>query len=192
MEEVEVPLEQVQEQVEHAHESQEGHSGSHTGHGKTGWVTWAALLSAILAVLAAISALLAGSRVNEAMMDQMKASDQWGYYQAKGIKSAILETRAELLDAQTEAGKAVQEKIEKYADDQSEIQEKAEDFEKRSEENFHQHEAFAHGVTFFQIAIAVTAIAVLAKRRRFLFASAAFGVVGIFFLIQGIIVKFTV
>jgi hypothetical protein len=45
------------------------------------------LSTAILAVSAAIAGLLSGQHVNEAMMNQMKASDQWNYYQAKSIKS---------------------------------------------------------------------------------------------------------
>jgi Ni/Fe-hydrogenase subunit HybB-like protein len=181
MEEAEIPLDQVQEQVEHV-----THGSGHKQH--TGWITWAALLSAILAVLAAVSALYAGSRANEAMMDQMRASDQWSYYQAKGIKSAILESRLELFE---KMGKNIsaqsKEKLAKYSEEQKEIQNKAEHFEKVSEANFEQHEIFAHAVTFFQIAIAVTAIAVLAKRRRFLFVSGVFGLIGAGYLVQGLL-----
>jgi len=42
-----------------------------------------------LAVLAAIAGLLSGSHANEAMMSQIDAADQWGFYQAKSIKAAI-------------------------------------------------------------------------------------------------------
>ena len=190
MEEVEIPLESVNEQVEHAHGHQQGHGGGgHQQH--VNWITWAALISAVLAVLAAVSALYAGSRVNEAMMKQMKSSDQWAYYQAKGIKAAVLETRLSLLEklphgAEGEIAEKTKAKLEKYAEEQKEISEKAEHFEKESEENFEHHEVFAHAVTLFQIAIAVTAIAVLAKRRRFLVVSLAFGILGTGFLVKGL------
>ena len=36
--------------------------------------------------LAAIAALLAGHAANEALLEQIKASDQWSYYQSKSIK----------------------------------------------------------------------------------------------------------
>jgi len=38
-----------------------------------------ALSTAILAVLAAIAGLLSGKHANEAMMNQIEASDQWNY-----------------------------------------------------------------------------------------------------------------
>src|SRR5437868_2521744 len=55
-----------------------------------------ALSTALLAAIAAVASLLAGSTVNEALVLkseatqlQAQASDQWAYYQAKGIKGAI-------------------------------------------------------------------------------------------------------
>ena len=77
MEEAEVPIEHLHEQV---HETAE-HSGET-------WISWVALSTAVLAVLAAIASLLSGQHANEAVMDQIEASDQRNYYQAKGIKAA--------------------------------------------------------------------------------------------------------
>src|SRR6478672_2474172 len=85
MEESEVPLEHLHEQVHHSAE----HSGET-------WISWVALSTAILAALAAIAALLSGRHVNEAMMNQIEASDQWNYYQAKGIKAAVLDAKMSL------------------------------------------------------------------------------------------------
>src|ERR1019366_4557339 len=57
---------------------------------------WISLTTGILAALAAIASLRAGATVNEALVLkteatrlQAEASDQWAYYQAKGIKGAI-------------------------------------------------------------------------------------------------------
>src|SRR5213082_867678 len=57
-----------------------------------------ALTTAVLAAVAAIAALKAGSTANEALVLkteaarlQAEASDQWAYYQAKGIKLAVAE-----------------------------------------------------------------------------------------------------
>src|SRR5450756_2527021 len=57
-----------------------------------------ALSTALFAALAAIAALKAGATVNEALVLkteaarlQAEASDQWAYYQAKGIKAAVAE-----------------------------------------------------------------------------------------------------
>lgn len=60
---------------------------------------WISLTTGILAALAAIASLRAGATVNEALVLkteatrlQAQASDQWAYYQAKGIKSAIAQS----------------------------------------------------------------------------------------------------
>jgi hypothetical protein len=68
MEEAEVPLEHLHEEIHH-----------HAEHDGTPWISWVALSTAVLAVLAAIAGLLSGSHANEAMMNQIEASDQWGY-----------------------------------------------------------------------------------------------------------------
>lgn len=182
MSEIEVPIEKVQQDLEHAaHEGEHGGGGIHQN-----WVTWSALLSAVLAVLAAISALQAGHQVNEAMVSQMRASDSWSYYQAKGIKANVTESRVQILEAiGKETPAELKEKVQRYGEEQKEIQEKAKSFEEASEAHFHKHEIFAEAVTFYQIAIAVTAIAVLARRKHFLFVSLGFGIVGIYFLVQG-------
>src|SRR5213079_2223997 len=90
MEEAEVPLEHLHEKVKETAE--------HTG---VTWISWVALSTAILAVLAAIAGLLSGSHANEAMMDQIKASDQWSYYQAKSIKAAVLDAKISLTASPT-------------------------------------------------------------------------------------------
>ena len=61
-----------------------------------GFLRRIALTTAVLAAVAAIAALKAGSTANEALVLkteatrlQAEASDQWAYYQAKGIKLAV-------------------------------------------------------------------------------------------------------
>src|SRR3954449_3128283 len=107
MEEAEVPLEGLHEETHHAAE----HSGVR-------WVSWVALSTAILAVFAAITGLLSGKHANEAMMSQIEASDQWAYYQAKGIKAAVLDAKMTLSGTTTEQDR---EKAEKYKEEQAEI-----------------------------------------------------------------------
>ncbi|HEY2103000.1 MAG TPA: DUF4337 family protein [Chthoniobacterales bacterium] len=170
MEEAEVPLEQLHEEIHHqAHHSE-------------GWISWVALSTALLAVLAAIAALLSGARANEAMMSQIESSDRWAYYQAKGIKAAVLDAKTTLSGASSEQDRA---KAEKYQEEQSEIQTEARAKETEAKKNFHQHEIFARGVTMFQIAIAIAAISVLTKRRLYWFVSLLIGVIGCVFLALG-------
>src|ERR1700747_2746114 len=111
MEEAEGPLEHLHEKV---HERAE--------HSRETVISWVALSTAILAVLAAITGLLSGQHANEAMMNQIEASDQWAYYQAKGIKAAVLDAKMTLSGAPNEQDKS---KAERYQEEQTEIQNEA-------------------------------------------------------------------
>ena len=176
MEQPEVPLEAVSEDIHH-----------HAEHARERWILGVALSSAILAALAAIASLLAGHHANEAMIDQIAASDRWSYYQAKGVKAAVLESKMETLQALGQANSAADgEKLKRYGREQEEIQNEAREKQANSALHLQTHTIFARSVTMFQVAIAVAAISVLTKRRRFWLISIIFGVIGIAFLIQGV------
>jgi Domain of unknown function (DUF4337) len=171
VEEADIPLEQLHEEIHHRAE----HEGER-------WISWVALSTAMLAVLAAIAALLSGDRANEAMMSQIESSDQWAYYQAKGIKAAVLGTR---ISREEDANDKAE--VARYAKEQSEIEKEARQKQAEARRDFHQHETFARAVTMFQIAIAVAAISALTKRRRYWVASIAMGAAGGVFLVLGFI-----
>src|SRR5438876_1786353 len=171
MEEAEVPLEHLQEQVHHKAE----HSGET-------WISWVALSTAILAVLAAIAGLLSGQHVNEAVMNQIEASDQWNYYQAKSIKASVLDAKIGLASAPNESDS---QKRDRYEKEQEEIKIEAEHKQTEAKSNFHQHEVFARSVTMFQIAIAIAAISALTKKPSFWMFSLLFGIAGCVFLALG-------
>jgi len=175
MEESEVPLEHLHEHVKETAE----HSGA-------AWISWVALSTALLAVLAAIAGLLSGRHVNEAMMNQIEASDQWSFYQAKSIKASVLDAKMSLAGTPNESD---QSKLDRYEKEQEEIKSEAERKEAAAKSNFHKHEVFARGVTMFQIAIAIAAISALTRKRRFWIVSLLFGVVGCVFLVLAVIAK---
>src|SRR5215471_17160789 len=175
MEESEVPLEHLHEQVKETAE----HSGE-------AWISWVALSTALLAVLAAIASLLSGEHANEAMMNQIEASDQWNYYQAKSIKASVLDAKMSLAGAPNESDQA---KRDRYEKEQEQIKSEAERKEAAAKSSFHKHEAFARAVTMFQIAIAIAAISALTKKRHFWIVSLLFGVVGCVFLVLAGIAK---
>ena len=175
MEEAEVPLEHLHEQVHHSVE----HSGAV-------WISWVALSTAILAVLAAIAGLLSGRHVNEAMMNQIEASDQWSYYQAKSIKASVLDAKIAL---STTPSSEDRDKAARYKAEESEIKSEAEHKEAAAKSNFHKHEVFARGVTMFQIAIAIAAISALTKSPRFWIVSLLFGAAGCVFLVLAAIAR---
>jgi len=169
MEEAEVPLENLHEHVKETAE-----------HSRERWISFVALSTAILAVLAAIAGLLSGQHVNEAMMNQIEASNQWNYYQAKSIKASLLDAQMSLSGSPNEADQSKRDRYEKEPD---KIESEAEGKEAAAKLNFHKHEVFARGVTMFQIAIAIAAISALTRKRSFWFVSLIFGVLGCVFLV---------
>jgi hypothetical protein len=153
-----------------------------------------ALTTALLAALAAVAALYAGATVNEALVLkteatrlQAEASDQWAYYQAKGIKAAVAEASATswlALGKPAPPQYAANQK--RYAEEQKEISKAAHEKEherdaKSAEADhlLHRHHRFADTVALFQVSIALGAVAALTRSRLAWLASLAFGVSGI-------------
>lgn len=171
-EEPEVPTEHLHESLEeHARESGEK------------WVSKVALSAAILAVLAAIASMLAGHHANEALIVQLKAADQWGYYQSKGIKAGVLNSKVDLFNALGKpALEADAKKLEEYKQEQAEIKEKADDLEKEAAQHLKTHTTQSRAVTCFQIGIALSAISVLTRRKILWWGSMLLGLAGLAFL----------
>jgi hypothetical protein len=170
-------MEQVHEQIHHhAHEAMQR------------WISGAALTAALLAALAAITGSLAGKHLTESSRNQIQSNDQWGYFQAKSIKSGVLQSKMELLSALGKpAAEKDKEKLHEYEAEMKEKKKEAEEKAESSEIHLHLHEILERGVTLFHIAIAVVAIAVLTKRKLFWFVSLAFGLVGVGFMVQGLL-----
>src|SRR5205085_483146 len=159
MEAPEVPTEHLHEHIhEHAHKA------------KVSWVMGVALSSALLAAAAAVASLRAGHYANEAMSAQINSANKWSYFQSKSIKESQLNGKMEIIDA---LGKDVspkdKDKAEEYKRDKGEIQKEAEALENESKHLFHRHEIMAKAVTFFQVAIAISAISVLTRKKSFWF-----------------------
>src|SRR5262249_10855137 len=149
------------------------------------WIGRVALSSAIIAVAAAVGALMAGHYANEAMLEQMKATDQWAYYQAQGIKDNVLQSKIDLLDALEEKpSEKDQEKVKEYGKEQKEIETEGKKLEEESEHHMKQHSVLARSVTTFQVAIAMAAISVLTKVKNLWYVSLLLGVVGAYFMTQ--------
>jgi len=153
-----------------------------------------ALTTAILAVFAALAALRAGATVNEALMErteatrlQAEASDQWAYYQAKGIKAAVEEaSRTSWLAIGKEPPPDYENQKQRHSDEQTEISRKAREKEKQRNEKIaesdhllHLHHRFANAVAIFQVSIALGAVAALTRNRPVWMISMLLGAGGI-------------
>lgn len=112
---------------------------------------------------------------NEAILKKSEASDQWAYYQAKGIKQVILEHAVGNSGAERSALAA---EARRYADEKGAIQKaaKALDEEARSADAasaraFEPHHRLAQALALVQVAIALAALTVLTGQRWLLLIS---------------------
>src|SRR5581483_5298619 len=165
--------EHVQEEIHH--------HASHGGHDPGAkWIMAAAMTAAILAALAAAAGALATSHLTQSTLIRIKANDDWNYYQAKSIKSSLLD--AKIYSAQlshVEPRKTDLDKRNEYAQQMPEIQSSAKSLEELSKRHLESHETFEGSATLFHIAIAIVAVAVVAKRKEFWYVAMVGGAVGI-------------
>ncbi len=175
----EVETESLHETI---HEQLEAHGGV--------FLKRIALTTALFAALAAIAALRAGATVNHALVLkteaarlQAEASDQWAYYQAKGIKTAVAEAAASAyLAIAKEPPAQFAEKEKRYVAEQAGIEKEARKKEKERDEKskeadelLHHHHGFANAVALFQVSIALGAVAALTRSRPVWWGSLLFG-----------------
>jgi hypothetical protein len=178
----EVETERLHEAI---HEEMEKEGGS--------FLKQIALTTAILAAVAAIAALRAGDTVNEALVlktestrMQAQASDQWAYYQAKGIKAAVqLAATTSWKAIGKSAPPEYQASASRYAAEQDSIRDRARELERERDAKSAEadallgaHHAFAQSVALFQVAIALGAVAALTRQRLVWLASLLLGAAG--------------
>ena len=147
------------------------------------WTKYVSLSMIVLAVLAAIATQRGAGyssatmkQLNEATFNQTSASDQWAFYQAKGIKESVY---SQELDSLTAMGKAdpkltaaITSRVERYKKEQKDIFAEAKKFEEKRDEarKAADHAAtlareMGLGTTVFQIAIALGGVTLVVKKR---------------------------
>jgi len=179
----EVDLDSLNERI---HEEVEREGG--------GFLRLIALTTAILAALAAGASLEAGATVNEALVlktestqFQSQASDQWAYYQAKGVKEAVTRASANVwLAANKPVPAGLDASANKYVTQQVAIAAEARRLEHERDQRsveadhlLHQHHGFADSVALFQVAIALGAVTALTRSRPVFAASMFMGGAGL-------------
>ncbi len=175
--EIEVPTEQLHEQLHHE-----------AAHSQEKWITWVALSTAFLAALAAVTALLAGYHANTAVIDRVKESNKWSYYQSNSVKAALITGKMDLAKLlEKPVAEKDLKKLDKYEGKKKELLIIGNGYNKSAEEHFEKHEWLAYGVTLYQVAIAIAAISAVTKIRPMWYMSLACGAIGTGFLIYAIV-----
>jgi hypothetical protein len=152
------------------------------------WMSYVAVSTAVMAAMAAICSSLAGGHLNEAMIEQIRASDQWAYYQAKGVKATIVESR---IDAAASAGQPPApgdaERLARYKSEQEQISTEAKARQADADRHRRQYKTLARGATALQIGIGVAAVALLLRKNVYWALALVAGAAGAFFMVQGLL-----
>ena len=146
------------------------------------WLSRVGVTTAVLAAGASVATMFSSSYLNKAMLEQIVTSDSWNYYQAKGVKLAVLENRIEMMGA---VGKATIEgaaddaaRVTRYHKEQDEIKASAEQHQSLAQDYQKRHSRLALASTAFQIAIAMAAVALLTRKNGFWMLSIVLGIAG--------------
>ncbi len=187
--EIEVPLDEVQEHIKELHgkrheahgkphdagehRTSEHQDAEHQGgaEGSKSWTRFVALSTAILAVVAAIGALQSGLLVNEALLQKneqvsrlTQASDAWNYYQAEGLKSLIYQTAAQAQPPASPVAQSDLAQSKHYLAKQTQLKQQAESLVAQSEGSSRKAEQFLsrHHIFAFSVSLCQIAIALSA------------------------------
>ena len=154
------------------------------------------LTIAVLAVFVAVVSLMGHRAHTEEILMQTRATDQWGYYQAKNMRRNNLEALDEVLTAlentKAERAQEVQkhfhEEIDKYREQQTEIQSEARGLEAEVQRASRRADRFDLGEVFLEIALVITSITLLTDNRRYWYLGLVLAVVGLLAAGSGLIV----
>jgi uncharacterized protein DUF4337 len=168
---------------------------------KDPWLNYLALTTVILAVCATLSTFKGGGFSTRSVMSQTQASDQWAFFQSKSIKGYIYEMQKDKLELELKAlgpkvsgdvaeeyRKKIEEygkKIAKYEGEKTDIQKEAKRFEEVRNDAQKHGQAFGIAVIFLQIAILLSSIAALIKKKVIWLLGCAVGILGIVYFIDG-------
>jgi hypothetical protein len=151
------------------------------------------LTLSILAVLVAGVTLLGHRTHTEELLLQARATDQWSFYQAKNIRRHNYEMFSDLLSVVKgeNAGQVAtlrekyKKELERYAKDKEEIQSEARGLEKERDVQRKKADRFDAGEALLEVALVITSITLLTRRRIFWHAGMLVALGGVFVALTG-------
>ena len=172
---------------------------------KEKWLNFLAVATVIFAVCATLSTFKGGSYSTKSLLSQSQASDAWSHYQSKSTKGYLYEIQKTMLELQakhlaTKDNQVVEDydklisdfskKIGKYDQEKKDIQKEAAQFESIRDEAQKHSKPFGIAVIFLQIAILLSSIAALLKKKLVWYLGLAVGLFGMIYFIDGFFLLF--
>ena len=152
------------------------------------------LTMAVLAVVVATVSLLGHRTHTEEIVFQNKASDEWAYYQAKSIRRHQDQMFVDLTSLITakEAGDAAKlqakysDEAKRYTDEQKDLQTEATRLEDETHLASRKADRYDLSEVFLEIALVITSITLLSKKRSFWYAGIVLGIIGTAAAVTGV------
>jgi DNA repair ATPase RecN len=173
---------------------------------KEKWLNYLALTTVILAVCATLSTFKGAGYSTRAVLSQTQAANQWAYYQAKSIKGYLYEIQKEALELEYKKDKAkatrvladayekkielYARKLKKYDEEKAVISKEAKTLESVRDDAQKHSQIFGMAVIFLQIAILLSSIAALMKKKPIWIIGMSAGAVGLVYFVNGFLLFF--
>jgi hypothetical protein len=171
------------------------------GDPKETWLNYLATITVLLALGATLSTLRVGSYSNRSILRQTQASNQWAYFQAKSIKGYLYELQKEKLEVElkqlpstapkevvndyTTRIESYTKKLKTYEQEKAEIQAEAKNLESQRDVAVLHSQAFGVAVILLQLAILLSSIAALMKKKMVWYLGVVLGAVGAVYFANG-------
>ena len=168
---------------------------------KEKWLNYLALTTVILAVCATLSTFRGGSFSTRSVLSQSQAANQWAYFQSKSIKGYLYELQKERLELElkslgSKASQSLKEeftqkiesyaqKLKKYGEEKAVIEKDARTFETIRDASQKNSQAFGVAVIYLQIAILLSSIAALMKKKPVWILGSVIGAWGVINFLNG-------
>ncbi|MCZ8516718.1 DUF4337 domain-containing protein [Paenibacillus filicis] len=197
---IENPLEKVEEEVKELEEKEEQHRKEEAERSK--FNNWIAITISIYAVFTALGGMKESQvttdtllQMDQAVLLQAQASDQWAFYQAKSIKGELYKTQSQISSLNsTPAASALSKEFDtntkRYDAEKNDIQTKANELEKQRDEKMketsdlvHKHHNSGMAIIFLQIAIVLASVSSLLKKKVLWFGSIGIAAIGLIYLV---------
>ena len=173
---------------------------------KERWMNYLALATVILAVCATLSTFKGAGYSTRSVLSQTQAANQWAYYQSKSIKGYLYEIQKESLELESKKDRAkgskvlsaeyekkielYSKKLKRYDEEKAVISNDAKKLESIRDEAQKHSQIFGLAVIFLQIAILLSSIAALLKKKYVWVLGLGTGVVGLVYFANGFLLIF--
>lgn len=173
---------------------------------KEKWLNYLALTTVILAVCATLSTFKGAGYSTRSVLSQTQAANQWAFYQSKSIKGYLYENQKESMELELRRDKdkltgtlldnyekkiaAYNQKLKRYEEEKAEISKEAKKLEYIRDEAQKHSQIFGLAVIFLQIAILLSSIAALLKKKYVWVLGMGCGVIGLIYFVDGFLLFF--